>query len=589
MEPGNDRMSAAVLHGIRDLRYEHVSVPPTRPDEVLVRITTNGLCGSDIHFFKEGKLGPFVVDRPYIPGHEACGVVVREAASRAARARARASPSSPASPAGAARCASRAGTTCAVTWCSCPPRPSTGPSPSMRRSRRTSRTPSPIDVDEESAAFVEPLGRGRAGVHARRAPGGSHRGDHWRWSHRPGHACSWRARSAPPASYLVDTLPARLAAGAAAWARRRPSTRARRIRRPSLAELTGGLGADYVFDASGSAVACASAPGLAARGGSVTIIGWPEKSRLPVSGRDGHREGARRPRGQPVLQRLSPRDRPAGQRRHRRPPARLAPLLAGARDGGLLVRSRPPCRDHQGHGARPRADRRWACRSPLAGKVVIITGASSGIGAAAARELARLGCKVALGARSAERLRALEQGARAGGAGRPRRRDLRRGRGPAGGHRAGALRAHRRPLRERRRLPARPAGGDRRGRAGPGGRRQRQRRPSLRARRPAAHARPARRRHRGHELDLRPYRHPVGARVQRLRSTPSRRWCTRSVARWPPTESASAPLPRAWWPTSCGESPPATEVDEARGGAHGAARRGRGRRSGVHAQLDRLT
>jgi len=47
--------------------------------------------------------------------------------------------------------------------------------------------------------------------------------------------------------------------------------------------------------------------------------------------------------------------------------------------------------------------------SSLAGKVVIITGASSGIGAAAARELGRLGCKLALGARSVERLRALEQ------------------------------------------------------------------------------------------------------------------------------------------------------------------------------------
>lgn len=45
--------------------------------------------------------------------------------------------------------------------------------------------------------------------------------------------------------------------------------------------------------------------------------------------------------------------------------------------------------------------------NPLAGKVVIITGASSGIGAAAARELAKAGCKVALAARSAEKLRAL--------------------------------------------------------------------------------------------------------------------------------------------------------------------------------------
>ncbi|HET6486583.1 MAG TPA: SDR family oxidoreductase [Spirochaetia bacterium] len=43
----------------------------------------------------------------------------------------------------------------------------------------------------------------------------------------------------------------------------------------------------------------------------------------------------------------------------------------------------------------------------LSGKVVIITGASSGIGAAAARELARLGCKLALASRSTDTLTAL--------------------------------------------------------------------------------------------------------------------------------------------------------------------------------------
>jgi ribitol 2-dehydrogenase len=44
---------------------------------------------------------------------------------------------------------------------------------------------------------------------------------------------------------------------------------------------------------------------------------------------------------------------------------------------------------------------------PLSGKVVIITGASTGIGAATARSLARFGCKLVLAARSADKLQAL--------------------------------------------------------------------------------------------------------------------------------------------------------------------------------------
>ena len=70
-------MNAAVLHGPGDLRYERVDVPVPGDGEELVKIQANGICGSDIHFFEAGRLGPFVVERPYIPGHEAVGIIVK--------------------------------------------------------------------------------------------------------------------------------------------------------------------------------------------------------------------------------------------------------------------------------------------------------------------------------------------------------------------------------------------------------------------------------------------------------------------------------------------------------------------------------
>jgi L-iditol 2-dehydrogenase len=68
-------MKAAFLHGLKDIRIQDLEVPEPRDDEVLIKIAANGICGSDVHFYLEGKLGPFVVDRPYIPGHEASGTI----------------------------------------------------------------------------------------------------------------------------------------------------------------------------------------------------------------------------------------------------------------------------------------------------------------------------------------------------------------------------------------------------------------------------------------------------------------------------------------------------------------------------------
>jgi len=73
-----DTMKAAVLHGINDLRVEDVSVPELYgPDYCLIRIGACGICGSDVHFFRHGRIGEFVVESPMSLGHESAGTIVQ--------------------------------------------------------------------------------------------------------------------------------------------------------------------------------------------------------------------------------------------------------------------------------------------------------------------------------------------------------------------------------------------------------------------------------------------------------------------------------------------------------------------------------
>ncbi|MGC0252513.1 NAD(P)-dependent alcohol dehydrogenase [Pseudactinotalea sp. Z1748] len=69
-------MRAAVLHRVRELHLEEWPVPGPGPHEVLIRVHTVGLCGSDVHFYEHGRVGDLEVLEPLVLGHEAAGTIV---------------------------------------------------------------------------------------------------------------------------------------------------------------------------------------------------------------------------------------------------------------------------------------------------------------------------------------------------------------------------------------------------------------------------------------------------------------------------------------------------------------------------------
>jgi len=69
-------MQAAILRGIGDLVLEERPVPRPGPQEVLVRVSAVGVCGSDVHYYEHGRIGDHVVRAPLVLGHEPAGEVV---------------------------------------------------------------------------------------------------------------------------------------------------------------------------------------------------------------------------------------------------------------------------------------------------------------------------------------------------------------------------------------------------------------------------------------------------------------------------------------------------------------------------------
>jgi L-iditol 2-dehydrogenase len=78
-------MKAMVLAGIRKIEIVEKPAPTVqRPTDVLLRIIRVGICGSDVHYYTQGRIGDQIVRFPYTIGHE-CSAVVEAVGTQVTR------------------------------------------------------------------------------------------------------------------------------------------------------------------------------------------------------------------------------------------------------------------------------------------------------------------------------------------------------------------------------------------------------------------------------------------------------------------------------------------------------------------------
>ena len=69
-------MRASVLVAASTVVVEERPVPDVPLGEVLIEVASVGVCGSDVHYYREMRAGDFVVESPLVLGHEVSGRIV---------------------------------------------------------------------------------------------------------------------------------------------------------------------------------------------------------------------------------------------------------------------------------------------------------------------------------------------------------------------------------------------------------------------------------------------------------------------------------------------------------------------------------
>jgi len=276
-----ETMRAAVLYGVDDIRVEEVPMPVIDEQrDVLIRIHSVGICGSDVHFLKWGRIGDFVLETPTIMGHEAAGEVVEvggKVTGLSPGDRVAVEPGYP-----CRRCefckSGRYNLCPDVVFLAAPPIDGAFAEYLAWPADFVFKLPDEVSLDE--GAMLEPLS---VGMHAARRSGVTGGDTVAVLGAGPIGLTALQAARAHGATTIIatDMVPLRLEKARALGATHVLDAREVNVEE-AIAEMTSGRGVDVVLECAGAAATIQMALRIVKNGGKVQLVGMPQETELAI-------------------------------------------------------------------------------------------------------------------------------------------------------------------------------------------------------------------------------------------------------------------------------------------------------------------
>ncbi|MBO9608642.1 MAG: NAD(P)-dependent alcohol dehydrogenase [Paenibacillaceae bacterium] len=274
-------MQAAVLQEPYRITLEERPLPAVGDDEVLIKVMAVGVCGSDLHYFEHGRVGPYVVERPIVLGHECAGIVAACGASASGfRVGDRVAVEPGATCGRCAACRSGRYNLCPhVRFLATPPYD--GAFVQYMAMRRDCVFKIPDHLSFEAAALNEPFS---VGIHAATRTGLQPGSTLAVMGVGPVGLMAIVAGKAFGAREIIaaDLEPIRLEA-----ARKLGATHTINVRERDTVEavraMTGGSGVDVAFETAGSPRALQNALASLRRGGKLAVVGLPAQDEIALN------------------------------------------------------------------------------------------------------------------------------------------------------------------------------------------------------------------------------------------------------------------------------------------------------------------